>query len=167
MHCNKSKAPSTILVLFYHNQVVIFPFYPKTKQKQVDAKVGRSHAPPWVMVAVCCYSLQVPKKKCSSFFYIFYVPTVFLTSYAGSRDFQIWYSRRSQRVILMLFFFGTFPKFTCLVVKRNLSPVSLLLHFILKLRSLLGYCWWTIANAFYAVSQGALPFLFMKTNKSF
>ena len=119
--------------------------------------------PPWVMVAVRCYYLQVPKKKCSSFFYIFYVPTVFLTLYAGSRDFQIWYSRRSQRVILMLFFFGTFPKFTCLVVKRNLSPVSLFLHFILKLRSLLVYCRLSIANDFHAISQGALPFLFMTT----
>ena len=41
MHWHKSKAPSTLLVLFYHNQVVIFPFYPKNK-----AETGRCEGRP-------------------------------------------------------------------------------------------------------------------------
>ena len=99
---------------------------PKKQSRNRSMRRSADRMPPlgwWLQCVAILY--KFPKRNAPAFFYIFYVPTVFLTLYAGSRDFQIWYSRRSRRVILMLFFFGTFPNFTCLVLKRNLSPVTL------------------------------------------
>ena len=92
--------------LFYHNQVVIFLFYPqKTKQKQVGAKVGRSHAPPnGDGCSVAIHSTSSSTRNALAFFTSFTCLQCFWL-YMRGPDFQIWYSRRSQRVILMLLFF--------------------------------------------------------------
>ena len=148
---------------------MIFPFYPKTKQKQVDAKVGRSHAPPWVMVAVCCYSLQVPKKKCSSFFlHLLRAYSVFDFICGVPRFPDMVFAKKPESDFNAVLFRDISKLHVPRFKKESIPchPVSVWGsdHFWCTVNVVV-----TIANAFYAISQGApaLPFLFMTTKIEF